>query len=214
MQAPGWTRVRITPSHWHWVAIGVLCLINLVLVVRLVFAWQAARVGDAAHLQQHKAEYREMQLKTRPLRGLDKKINQAQQDEHAFYQKRFPANYSEVLSDLGALATKNDVLLSRVQYGQGKLVHGVYELRINAALTGDYAPIVRFINGLERDNNFFLIRGIALNGQENGIVTLRMMLTTYLRAPAPKPDTTSESATKPNDSTLASVAAPAGQGRR
>jgi hypothetical protein len=123
-----------------------------------------------------------MQLKTRPLRGLDKKIQQATLDQQSFYEKRFPATDSEVVKELGALAVKNNVLLARVQYAHGKPTQGLVELRMDASLSGDYAPVVRFINGLERDKVFFLIRGIALNGQQNGVVSLRMVLTTYLRA--------------------------------
>jgi hypothetical protein len=184
---PKMANVRLTTRHWHYALVGLLCLVNLVLAVRLVYAWKSAAAGDAASLEQQQIQYQAMQLKTKPLRGLDKKIDQAQLDEQAFYDKRFPATYSQVLDELGVLAVKNNVLLSREQFAQGKLNEGVYELRMNANLTGDYAPIVRFINGLERDKIFFLIDGIALSGQENGIVNLRMLLATFLRVPAEIP---------------------------
>ena len=38
-----------------------------------------------------------------------KKIDQAKLDQQAFYEKRFPATTSEVLTELGALAVKNNV---------------------------------------------------------------------------------------------------------
>lgn len=180
----GWAKVRFTARHWHYALVGVLVLVNLVLGVRLAYAWRRAQAGDAAQLQQREIQYRAMQLKTKPLRGLDKKIVQAKLDQQAFYDKRFPATDSDVLQELGALAIKNNVLLSREQYAYGKLNQGVYETRMDASLSGDYAPIVRFINGLERDKMFFLIDGIALSGQQNGIVSLRMRLTTFLRSPA------------------------------
>jgi hypothetical protein len=123
-----------------------------------------------------------MQLKTKPLRGLDKKIAQAQLDEQAFYKKRFPDSYSEVQTELGKLAVQNNVLLNRVQYAQGKPSEGVSEVLMDASLSGDYAPVVRFINGLERDKIFFIIGRIALSGQQSGIVSLRLQLLTYLRA--------------------------------
>jgi hypothetical protein len=106
----------------------------------------------------------------------------AQKDQASFYQDRFPENYSTVAAELRALAVKNNVSLSRVQYAQGKPVERVYEIRMDASLSGDYAPIVRFLNGLERDKIFFLINSIALSGQQGGVVGLRMSLTTYLRA--------------------------------
>ncbi len=181
-----WKNVRITARHWHYAVILLLCVVILVLAVRLVYAWQSAQAGSAQNLAQHQTEFRAMQLKTRPLRGLDKKIGQAQVDEQAFYDKRFPATYSAVLTELGKLAVQNNVLLANEQYAQGKPDQGLYQIRMNANVTGDYAPIVRFINGLERDKIFFLIDGIALSGQQSGIVSLRMRLTTYLRAPVNK----------------------------
>jgi Tfp pilus assembly protein PilO len=181
--ASNWKNIRITARHWHYAVVALLCLVSLVLAVQLVYAWRSAQAGSAENLAQRQTEFKAMQLKTRPLRGLDKKIGQAQVDEQAFYDKRFPATYSAVLTELGKLAVQNNVLLANEQYAQGKRDQGLYEIRMNANVTGDYAPIVRFINGLERDRIFFLINGIALSGQQSGIVSLRMRLTTYLRAP-------------------------------
>src|SRR5665213_1224736 len=181
---PRWKDIRITTQHWHYAALFLLILLNLVLAVRLVFAWDRAKAGDTAQIEQHQSEYRAMQLKTRPLRGLDKKIQQAKLDQQAFYEKRFPTTDSEVLKELGVLAVKNNTLLARVQYAHGKPNQGLVELQVDGSLSGEYAPIVRFINGLERDRIFFLIRDVALNGQQGGVVSLRMRLTTYLRADA------------------------------
>ena len=54
---------------------------------------------------------------------------------------------------------------------------------MDASLSGDYRPLVEFINGLERNKIFFLINGVTLTGQQSGTVSLRLRLTTYLRAP-------------------------------
>ncbi len=194
---PNWSNIRMTAQHWHYGAIILLLLLNLTLAVRLIFAWNRAKQGDAARIAESQSQYRAMKLKTTPLRGLDKKIKQAKLDQEAFYDKRFPATDSEVLTELGALAVKNNVLLARGQYAHGKPQQGLVELRMEASLSGDYAPIVRFINGLERDKLFFLIDGVALNGQQSGVVSLRMRLTTYLRADtanagAPLPFTTTD----------------------
>ena len=178
---PNWSNIRITAQHWHYGAIIVLLLLNLTLSVKLAFAWNRAKQGDAANIAASQSQYRAMKLKTTPLRGLDKKIAQAKLDQTAFYYKRFPVSTSEVLTELGALAVKNNVLLARDQEAYRKPQQGLVEMQIEATLSGDYAPVVRFINGLERDHIFFTIRGIALNGQQGGVVSLRMVLTTYLR---------------------------------
>jgi len=56
-------------------------------------------------------------------------------------------------------------------------------LQMDARLSGDYRPLVEFLNALERDKRFFLIDGVGLTGQQSGTVNLRLRLTTYLRAP-------------------------------
>ena len=196
LSRPRWTNIRIAAQHWHYGVLVLLLMLNLILAVRLVFAWDRASAGNAARIEQRQAEYRAMKLKTTPLRGLDKKIRQARLDQQAFYEKRFPATDSEVLTELGALAVKNNVLLARGQYAHRKPQQGLVEMDMEASLSGDYAPVVRFINGLERDRLFFLIDGIALNGQQSGVVSLRMRLTTYLRA-----DTANAGAALPNTTT-------------
>lgn len=181
LQRPSWMNFHVTARHWHYAIIIVLCLANLFLGVRLLLAWNRTHAGDAARLERHQAEYKAMMLKTRPLRGLDKKIVAAKDDQEAFYVQRFPAASSAVAAELGALAVKDHVLLSGVRYSPGPLNQGVYEVHMEANLTGDYVPIVRFINGLERDKLFFMINGIALSGQQSGVVSLRMRLMTYMR---------------------------------
>ena len=59
------------------------------------------------------------------------------------------------------------------------------EQRIDARLSGDYRPLMQFLNSLERDKMFFVIDGVTLTGQQSGTVNLRLRLTTYLRGVAP-----------------------------
>jgi hypothetical protein len=64
--------------------------------------------------------------------------------------------------------------------------YALTELHMDASVSGDYRPIVEFINSLERDKMFFLVNRINLSGQQTGMVNLRIRLTTYLRAPNAK----------------------------
>jgi len=57
------------------------------------------------------------------------------------------------------------------------------EARMDASLSGDYRPLVLFVNSLERDKMFFVITGVTLTGQQSGTVGLRVRLTSYLRSP-------------------------------
>jgi type IV pilus assembly protein PilO len=80
------------------------------------------------------------------------------------------------------------VKLTRGQYAEGPVLAdsagALTEVRMDYSLTGDYRPLVQFINGLERDKMFFSIRAMALTGQQSGAVGVRLRLMTYLRAPA------------------------------
>jgi hypothetical protein len=40
---------------------------------------------------------------------------------------------------------------------------------------------VRFINALERDQQFFLVDSVVLGGEQNGVVKLQLKLETYLK---------------------------------
>ena len=64
------------------------------------------------------------------------------------------------------------------------------EVKMDASVSGDYRPVVQFINALERDKNFFAINGISLSGQQSGTVNLRLRLTTYLRGKLPEDEKT------------------------
>ena len=61
-------------------------------------------------------------------------------------------------------------------------IAGLAEVRMDASLSGEYAPLMHFINGLERSKTFFLIKGLTLTGQQGGLVNLRLKLDTYLHA--------------------------------
>ncbi len=52
---------------------------------------------------------------------------------------------------------------------------------MDAGISGDYPSIMRFINSLERDQIFFIIRAMSLTGQQGGLVNLRLRVSTWLR---------------------------------
>ena len=79
------------------------------------------------------------------------------------------------------MAVASGVRLSRVQYAQEKPGVELTEISMDAGISGDYPSIMRFINALERDRIFFIIRGMSLTGQQGGLVNLRLRVSTWLR---------------------------------
>lgn len=181
------TRNILTPLNLHFAGVGLLTLLNLYLLIHMAFAWQAARSQDATAVAQQNTQLFAAEHAAQPLRGLDAKLTQATGNANTFYDRRLPFAYSQVIAELGTLAKKQGVKLTRVQYAQSAILDGamgaVTEVRMDASLSGDYRPLVVFMNSLERDRMFFLISGITLTGQQGGTVNLRIKLNTYLRAP-------------------------------
>ena len=180
-QVRGW----MSPLNVHVAAAVLLLLVCLWLAAQLVLVGTGgtARGDDAVTA----AQTRQMasELAARPLRGLDSKLQMSQEQARHFYESRLPFGYADVATELGTLGKRTGVRLSRVQYVQAAPVNGLTEIRMDAAVTGQYRPLALFVNGLERDRTFFLIQNITLNGQQNGNVNLRLRLTTYLREPMP-----------------------------
>ena len=124
------------------------------------------------------------QISAKPLRGLDTKLVQSTHDANAFYETRLPYADSQMLAEIGVLTKKAGVRWTHAQYSNNAALSGDYALTavsIDASVSGDYRPIVQFINSVERDKLFFVINGINLTGQQTGQVNLRIRLTTYLR---------------------------------
>jgi type IV pilus assembly protein PilO len=180
-------RVRefITPLNLHFAGLALLVLVNLYLLIHMAIAWRAASSQDADAIAQQTTLLHAAEHSAQPLRGLDSKLTAATGAADDFYQRRLPYAYSQLISELGSLSKKQGIKLAHVQYAQSAILEGaageVREVRMDASLTGDYRPLMLFLNSLERDRTFFLITGVTLTGQQSGTVNLRIKLNSYLR---------------------------------
>jgi len=185
-------RKAVTMLNLHFAGVALLGLVNLYLIVHMALAYRQMHSQNDAAVADQKVQLTTARLGAMPLEGLDTKLDAATSESDAFYKKRLPSAYSQMLTELGALATKEHVKLSRVQYGQAPVLEGatgeLTQVQMDANLSGDYRPLVLFMNDLERDKMFFVINAIALSGQQSGTVNLRLRLTTYLRPKAPGED--------------------------
>jgi len=143
--------------------------------------WRAISAGNRDEVAGKQAELRALTIQTAPLRGLGAKVDESRAQIDGFYAKRIPPSYSAILETLGQIKAKGPVQLSRAGYTQAVGSGDLTEIRIDAGLSGDYAGIMRFVNGLERSQTFFVIRAMALTGQQSGTVNLRLQVSTWLR---------------------------------
>ena len=183
---PERVRSLVTTVNLHYTGVGLLLLANLYLALQLGLAGRTASNSGADALAEQGIALKTADLQARPLQGLDTKLTIATTESDEFYGRRLPSSFSQILSELGALVKKEPgVKLGRGQYNVTPVLPNtpgeLTEVRIDAALTGDYRPLMLLINALERDRMFFLISNIALTGQQSGTVGLRIRITTYIR---------------------------------
>jgi type IV pilus assembly protein PilO len=166
----------------HIAGVALLAVLNIALLVRLGLAVRDLGSSRQEQFQQAQLQLTQVRVQTARLDGLPEKVDQSRKDADKFYTQRIPPNYSSILAELGALASKNNVRLTRAGYTQTPALEGLAELRIDANLAGEYSGVMHFINGLERDKTLFVISAVTLTGQQGGTVNLRLRLTTYLHA--------------------------------
>jgi type IV pilus assembly protein PilO len=175
-------RSLISLLNLHFAGVALLLILNLVLAVRLFLAWSTLHSASADQLSQQQTALRALQLEMSPLKGLPQKVDVSRTKANEFFGARFPAAYSTISATIYDLASKSSVHVTNLAYTPARAPEGLVELRMDASLTGEYAPLMHFINGLERSKTFFLISGLTLTGQQGGMVNLRLRLNTYLHA--------------------------------
>jgi type IV pilus assembly protein PilO len=175
-------RSLVSLLNLHFAAVALLLILNLVLGVRLFLAWSTLRAAGSDQLSQQQTALRALQLEMSPLKGLPQKVDVSRTQANEFFSARFPAAYSTISAIINDLAAKNSVHVTNLTYSPARAPAGLVELRLDASLSGEYAPLMHFINGLERNKTFFLISGLTLTGQQGGLVNLRLRLNTYLHA--------------------------------
>jgi hypothetical protein len=181
-------RALMTALNLHLAGVALLAVLDLYLIVHLVFIWQGLSANNADALDQQHVQLIAAQISAKPLRGLDTKLVASTHDANVFYQTRLPYADSQVAAEIGVLTHKAGVHWTHAQYAYSPVLKGndaLTEVSIDASVSGDYRPIVQFINAVERDKLFFVINGINLTGQQTGQVNLRIRLTTYLRPANP-----------------------------
>ncbi len=170
-----------SPLTWHAAGFGVLLALVVVLAIRFAFDWSATSESSADQLHNRQVQLRVLEQQMKPLRGLDQRVADSRKQIDAFFDDRIPQHYSSIAEAIGNLQQKSGVNVTRLQYAQHQPGASLTEISIDAGISGAYPQIMKFVNGLERDRNFFIVRSMSLTGQQGGLVNLRMNFSTWLR---------------------------------
>jgi type II secretion system (T2SS) protein M len=174
------------------VIIGGLALLVLADCGLGAFSW---RLASAPRTPQQELDRQSIQV--RLLQGdIDraKAIQQSmpitQIDCEKFEKSLLPAGtgYSTVAEELGGIAGKSGLQISVVNFRHKEILNrGLSEVELEATISGDYAGVVRFLNGLQRSENVYTVDSLALasDSQSQGAsaaIRVTLHLTTFFRA--------------------------------
>ena len=93
------------------------------------------------------------------------------------------SGYSTIEADLGKITATAGLPAGSVGFKQKPTdKQGIVEVQVNAVVEGEYSALVKFINGLERSKNLYLIDSMSLSsGHERG-GRLSLVMRTYFRS--------------------------------
>jgi type IV pilus assembly protein PilO len=143
--------------------LGIDLVAGIVLLSPLVGSTESRR-------QELNQLWSELQLKTRqvePLKNLPARVKLASQQISVFYRNRFPEHESQILTEIGKLASSEGVTIAHVTYKPKEIgPANLQPVEMEADLAGNYVALAKFINALERDDMFFIINSISLGGEQ------------------------------------------------
>jgi Tfp pilus assembly protein PilO len=149
--------------------------------------WQTSREGvEAMRDQRNHLEKEAKLLKGDVARGQEIRgsLPAVGKECDAFYTNFLQTSngYSEIVADLGSIASKAGLRTSGVNYTQKEVKsRGVTQIVIVDSVEGDYPAIIQFINGLERSKYFYLLNDLRLDSASTGGIRLHLELRTYFR---------------------------------
>ncbi|MGA2419847.1 MAG: hypothetical protein ABSG69_07150 [Candidatus Acidiferrum sp.] len=95
--------------------------------------------------------------------------------------------YSAVTAELGVIAAKSSLHVDDLVFKQKSIPNrNIDVVDMDVTVNGDYASVVRFINGLQRSESVYEVDGLALAGDlqnksSNAPVRVQLHMKTYFR---------------------------------
>ena len=171
-----------SPLVLHLAALTILVLAVLGLSIPLLTQPGFGFGVRQEVLGSKRSQIASLQAMIKPMRGTAADIDATRAGVDEFYSNRISTNYSQITNSLGATAIKSGIRLAQIQYSQGGPGLDLNEVSMEVGISGSYPQIMQFINGVERDQVFFIIRALSFNGQEGGTVNLKIRISTWLKA--------------------------------
>jgi Tfp pilus assembly protein PilO len=172
-------------------AVGLLIAADIALAV---YSWQ---LGSSPHSQERDLTAQTRQLKilqadVERAKGIQSRMPTIQADCDRFEHALFPAStgYSSVTSDLDEIARKAGAQMLDLSFKQAEVSdRGLTAVDVTSIISGNYASIVHFVNGLQRSRNVYILDSLSLGGDTQNFgsvsrIKVTLHLQTYFRTAA------------------------------
>ena len=166
--------------------IGATGLVSLLFFLILYLPVRAEYLGLEASIERHRSETDLRGQELERLEDLNDQLETSRTERLRFMAGRFiprQVGFAAMLPDLEELAQMAGIDRNRVQYTVDQSAQfGVYSVRINIPVRGDYGSVNRFIRALEDSDTFFILDSIGLARSESGApgeLNLSLNLTTF-----------------------------------
>ncbi len=169
-------------SHHYRLVLAILVATCIGAAGVLLSSIGTASRARQREIQQLRADLQAEQVATNPWRGIRRKVNAARDELAVFYQERLPSSYASIAERLDAIASGSGVDLTSEHFtSEASGVPGLQRLLIDASISSDYLRAVKFVNAAEREKTFFIIDGVSLTKQQQGIVHLQIKIEAFLK---------------------------------
>jgi Tfp pilus assembly protein PilO len=176
-------------------ALAAIVLADIVLITYSLDAAASKRSPE----REMAAETTEIKLLTADVeraRDIRKEIPQTRADCDQF-ESALPAArtfYSAINAELTSIGKQSGLLVSSIDFRTSNLAaHGMSEVLVDAKVTGNYTSVVRFLNGVQRSKNYYIVDSLALSKDISaaaaapdapGVVSVDLHLKSYFKGAA------------------------------
>ena len=173
----------------------ILAVVGIFIVADLALGAYMYQQSVSPHTPQQTLamQYRQMELQRADLKrakNIRQRIPAIQKGFDQFEASLLPASkgYSTLTAELYAIGGKAGVKVDDVNFHQKDIPsRGLSEVAIEATVTGEYAGVVRFLNGLQRSQNVYAVQSLSLAQASNpqnpsAVVRVNLHMKTYFRA--------------------------------
>lgn len=168
-----------------WFALGAILFADAVLLAVL---WQAVEhpVTAAKRIEVLREESRQMSADVRRASAIREDLPQVRKQCDTFLHETLrpaTAGYSAIVADLEKIAADSGLPPGAIGFHQKAAdKQGIVEVQITAGVEGGYKALVKFVNGLERSKNLYLLDSLSLSSGQGRLIQMHLQLRTYFRS--------------------------------